>query len=559
MSNEEKRRRALRLAFRKRWTTFQFIVMSLVAALIVIFGSIYYLSDKNVYIEYTEASDVDYKVYLKDNEFYEEEYMGKDQAYIATLIENVVADFTYEICMDKKNVDYEYSYRIDAQLEIFDKHLDAPVYNPTYVLVEEKTCQQNSSDKLVINEEVSIDYNHYNNIAKEFVSVYELTNVESSLVVRMHVNVISTCEEFEGDATDTYTVSLLIPLTNITTSINISSSIPQAENKILACSRAGITKAVALKTIYFLIFFECLVAIILAVFLFVTRDSNTNYASKVARIVRNYKSYIQQIKNRFNTAGYQVLQVNTFNELLEIRDTLQSPILMSENEDRTMTKFIIPGNNKLLYVHEIKIENYDDIYEVKDEKMVEEPKEELVEVEPTIELDPIVEAQEIEVVNNQEEKIEKTTYGHNYSFEARLSLSKEEVQNYYQTVTKFAKEYGVKVSRSFKKERIHLGRKHIATMVFKGKTLCILFPLDPNDPAHEKYNFVDMSGYSKYEENPSMIKITSNRKLKTVIQIIEKVLVENGIEDKNLVVKDTKIKLKSKKTLLKEGLIKVNN
>lgn len=368
MSNEEKRRRALHLAFRKRWTTIQFIVMSLVAALIVIFGYIYYLSGKNVYIEYTEASDVDYKVYLKDNEFYEEEYMGKDQAYIATLIENVVADFTYEICMDKKNVDYQYSYSIDAQLEIFDKHYDAPVYNPTYVLVEEKTYQQNSSDKLVINEEVSIDYNHYNNIAEEFVSVYELTNVESSLVVRMHVNVISTCEEFEGDATDTYTVSLLIPLTNITTSINISSSIPQAENKILACSRAGITKAVALKTIYFLIFFECLVAIILAVFLFVTRDSNTNYASKVARIVRNYKSYIQQIKNRFNTAGYQVLQVNTFNEMLEIRDTLQRPILMWENPDETCTKFLIPTDTKILYLYQIAMDYYDESLDIVEEK-----------------------------------------------------------------------------------------------------------------------------------------------------------------------------------------------
>ena len=298
---------------------------------------------------------------------------------------------------------------------------------------------------------------------------------------------------------------------------------------------------------------------VLLIYTLATKNSHINYSNKVNRIVKAYKSFIQKINNQFDMSEYQVLQVDTINEMLEIRDTLQSPILMSENEDRTMTKFIIPGNNNLLYVHEIKIENYDDIYGVKDEEMVEEPKEELVEVEPTIELDQIVETQEIEVVNNQEEKIEKTTYGYNYSFEAKLSLSKEEVKNYYQTVTKFAKEYGVKVSRSFKKERIHLWRKHIATMVFKGKTLCILFPLDPKDPAHEKYNFVDMSGYSKYEENPSMIKITSNRKLKTVIQIIEKVLIENGIEDKNLVVKDTKIKLKSKKTLLKEGLIKVNN
>ena len=96
-------------------------------------------------------------------------------------------------------------------------------------------------------------------------------------------------------------------------------------------------------------------------------------------------------------------------------------------------------------------------------------------------------------------------------------------------------------------------------MVFKGKTLCVLFPLDPKDVAYEKYNFIDMSEYSKYEENPAMVKVTSSRKVKYVLEIIEKLFVEKEIKDKNLTIKDTVIKSKSKKTLLKEGLIKVNN
>ena len=65
--------------------------------------------------------------------------------------------------------------------------------------------------------------------------------------------------------------------------------------------------------------------------------------------------------------------------------------------------------------------------------------------------------------------------------------------------------------------------------------------------------------YSKYEENPSMIKVTSSRKVKYVLEIVEKLFVEKEIKDKNLTIKDTVIKAKSKKTLLKEGLIKVNN
>ena len=49
-------------------------------------------------------------------------------------------------------------------------------------------------------------------------------------------------------------------------------------------------------------------------------------------------------------------------EMLGIRDTIQSPILMTENRDETMTRFLIPTNTDILYVHEIKVDNYDEIY-----------------------------------------------------------------------------------------------------------------------------------------------------------------------------------------------------
>ena len=54
--------------------------------------------------------------------------------------------------------------------------------------------------------------------------------------------------------------------------------------------------------------------------------------------------------------------LDTFVDMLTIRDTIQSPILMYENEDQTMTRFFIPTNTKMLYVYEIKVENYEEIY-----------------------------------------------------------------------------------------------------------------------------------------------------------------------------------------------------
>lgn len=41
--------------------------------------------------------------------------------------------------------------------------------------------------------------------------------------------------------------------------------------------------------------------------------------------------------------------------MLEIRDTIQQPILMVESENKTGTYFIIPSNTKILYIYGIKV------------------------------------------------------------------------------------------------------------------------------------------------------------------------------------------------------------
>ena len=41
-----------------------------------------------------------------------------------------------------------------------------------------------------------------------------------------------------------------------------------------------------------------------------------------------------------------------------------------------------------------------------------------------------------------------------------------------------------------------------------------------------------MSSYSKYKDTPSMIKVTSNRKVKYTNEVIDKLIVEKGVKVK---------------------------
>ena len=80
--------------------------------------------------------------------------------------------------------------------------------------------------------------------------------------------------------------------------------------------------------------------------------------------------------------------------MLGIRDTIQSPVLMWENKDETMTQFFIPTSTKILYVFEIKVANYDMIYGVKEEEIgtvYEFENEDAVIIEDNIDMDELAE------------------------------------------------------------------------------------------------------------------------------------------------------------------------
>ncbi len=362
MSEAERKRRFDYKQNRNKWIRLQALVIAIVTIIAVLFAMTYYNTSKNYYINYTEEGNVDYKVHLKENEFYEDAVLGSGQMYIASLIDKVVAEFEYELNMEEA-VNYSYSYKVNARLEVYDRSTGKVIYHPTYEIVPEKIVNiAGAQQSLKIKESAEIDYDTYNQMAQSFVGAYNLLNVDSKVVLEMEIEVLSNCDSFEAENTrNSYVVSLNVPLNTAKVNVNMTSTVPAAETKILACTQNANKILFLVLTIIAFVIDALLIAFLVA-FVYLTRNTDINYSIKVGRIVSNYKSYIQQIVNPFNDEGYQILMVNEFVEMLEIRDTLQSPILMNENEDKTCTRFIIPTNTKVLYVYEVKVDDYDEIY-----------------------------------------------------------------------------------------------------------------------------------------------------------------------------------------------------
>lgn len=615
MSEREKKKRASYRRRRKIWIGALTALLALMTLFVCTCGVLLYRSNQTSYINYTETGKVDYKVGLLPNEFYDNRELGSGQAYVASLIDHITATFDYALDMDAEGVNYQYAYYVDAQLQIIDEDTKKPIYNPAYPIIPPKTLTQQSASKLTLQEQVVIDYASFNQRAKSFVESLKLTGTSSLLTVRMHIEVLSVCDKFENNTTNEYVVALTIPLTTQMVDIQMTTSVPQSESKILACESAADTSLYEDVLLYGGSA-DILLLVFLILLIFLTRNKDINYTLKVKRLVAAYRSFVQKLKNEFDTTGYQVLQISSFNEMLDIRDTIQSPILMHENEDMTATKFYIPTASSLVYLFEIRVEDYDEIYgiasaEEKDASVsplptveeepaaivsepvaelvaepvtesVAEPVAELV-AEPVAELaaEPVAEpVQEIEPATaadaapesviavmaesqptpDTEEAAEGNAYNfgvkYDYSFEARLALADDEAKEYYRTIVAFARSFGVKVSRSWARERIHLGRNLFALITFKGKKLALAFAMDPQ-AADPKYHAFDMSGSKKFEKTPMLMRISSARKVKYATNLLTELFTQAGIANSNASVTVDPITHRTKEELLAADLIRI--
>lgn len=320
------------------------VIMLLIALILI---GTYSVVSQNEYNQYTEQAKVDYKVNLKENEFYQESSLDEKSAVIASLIQNIEIQFNYNFNLSQEQ-DYTYNYNIVAKTNVKESKKDNVIYETTEELLS-KPAQASNSKNLNILEKLTIDYNEYNDKISKFINVYGLNDTTSTLELSMYVNIINKYDGTQVNK-DNKVMTISIPLTTKTVDVRISSNvIKDTGNMLIKKSEfenaqylfvAGVISAVA-----GLVLVAKFVKYILD-----TRSAETMYAQELKQILFSYKSYIQKSNNEISKKGYKVIQINTFNEILGLRDTMQTPILMYTSEEELSTEFIIISD-KILYVY----------------------------------------------------------------------------------------------------------------------------------------------------------------------------------------------------------------
>lgn len=333
------------------------IFISFVAVILLVLSYVLISSSINIkstsivkLLSYSESANVDYKVYLKENDYFSQKYLPKNQQYIASLIDYIDANFTYNLSLSK-HIDATYKYKIIATLSAqyrTDANNLKQVWSNDYVLLDEKIAKANDSGLISIDENVKIDYDKYNEIISNFKKDYMLS-VTSDLVVKLIVEVDGKEIKENASFTTDSSSNLTIPLSEQT--LNIEMNYEELKTKDVI----DIEKTSKFNNLF--AFSIGVLLLIISIILFVNEIKNvvqeekkqSRYIKTLKKILHDYGDIIVEVKNFPDIDFEKSVEVKTFNELINAQIEVHSPIVFSEKTKNEEGIFVLTDKDFTYY------------------------------------------------------------------------------------------------------------------------------------------------------------------------------------------------------------------
>ena len=165
------------------WATLSLLV--LIISLWIIFDCFRKTPDQQKLImNYNSNTNLDYKVYLKPNKFYERSFMEKNKKYISSIIDYIDVDLNYMFNTTALS-DTTYSYSVSAVISSdYDLNgVTAELWSKSYQLVAPKSLTKTSSSGFQIKENLKLDYNKLQDMMKNNLTNLNYINIFDKLTL----------------------------------------------------------------------------------------------------------------------------------------------------------------------------------------------------------------------------------------------------------------------------------------------------------------------------------------------------------------------------------------
>ena len=271
-------------------------------------------------------------------------------SYVASLIDKITANFNYTFDIDKEsNIDFDYD--ITAQLVISDTSKNNIFLKKEYTLLQNTKENMNSSKQYTINKSIDIDYDFYNRIANKFRISY---GVDTRSDLNIYLNIHEKNSENNPFKLENKSVmTLTIPLSEKAINITLDYKDINKTSQVIKNSEIIINNYIYLALSVTLLLIGLLELIHLINLLLLTKTKKTNYDKYITKILNEYDRLIVETTTGPIINDKNIIKINTFNELLDVRDNLKLPIKYFVVSKHQKCEFYI-DHEKEVYILTIK-------------------------------------------------------------------------------------------------------------------------------------------------------------------------------------------------------------
>lgn len=292
-------------------------------------------------LSYTQDCDLDYKVYLKPNAYFDTNVLGKDKTYITTLIDNIQAFYNYRVTFSE-NLSGEYSYYVTATMKA-EKEMKT-YWTKEYTLLEEQTGTFNNYKSLVLSQTLPINYNQYNDLMNEFAQEFKL-GADGNLEVVMHLTAKLNNDNFHGAKINS-DIKMEIPLSKQAVEAKINTSNINGTKSIIEKGKLTDKPYWAYKLLGILMILVSFGVGVFCIYKIINAKNSTNiYERSIKKILKGYDSIIVRIDHILDFSNLNVIKVSQFNDLIDVHNEIRMPINFFEDKKNAQSLFLLISND----------------------------------------------------------------------------------------------------------------------------------------------------------------------------------------------------------------------
>jgi hypothetical protein len=305
-----------------------------------------YEEKEEVYYAYQSRGNIDYKVFLRPNLMYEQEYLGKERYYVLDYIDHVDIKFKYEFKGSTPAI-LETDYLVKAYLQGLHGREDEVLWSKEFILVPKKVERSESSEK-VIEITVPVTLDEYLTL-KEI--IFHDSEVNSPVVLNVVFDLRTLVSTEKGTREDKMSPNIVIPIGENVFQIDCAPEIV-GKDAITELINLQLPVDTGKVTIFFVFSFLFLVITVLAAIFIQEAVPPDTFDKTLAGIFKEYGERLAGLEQAIPDEYSDLISINSVEDMVKIADEVGQPVFYYKVNTRLERKieFYVFDSSRIYYM-----------------------------------------------------------------------------------------------------------------------------------------------------------------------------------------------------------------